>query len=228
MPRPSTRITRKNIRQPDQFLILTGQVLEFVEKHKTLCLLGLAGIVLLGLATAGWSVYRERQDQLAASDFNKAVALFRSGKFREALAGFETANTYYSSTLSGYALLYQANSQLELKETENAVKTLERLIAQETKPTLLRQIALLNLGQAQESRGQWKEAVQSYANAEKIDGPYKEDALLNKARCATEAKEYSQALEFYRSYLKTYPNSSRSGEVSLRVQKLEAAARNSK
>ncbi|MGH7846205.1 MAG: tetratricopeptide repeat protein [Candidatus Binatia bacterium] len=222
MPRPSTRITRKNIRQPDQFLILTGQVLEFIEKHKTLCLLSLAGILLLGLAAAGWSVYRARQDQLAMADFNKALALFRSGKFREALSGFENAHAYHSSALSGYALLYQANSQLELKETENAVKTLERLVAQERKPTLLRQLALLNLGHAQESRSHWKEAAQSYGEAEKIDGPYKEAAILNKARCATEAKDYAQALESYRSYLKTYPNSSRSAEVSLRVQKLEA------
>jgi tetratricopeptide (TPR) repeat protein len=228
MPHPSTRITRKNIRQPDQFLILTGRVLEFVEKYKTLCLLSLAGILLLGLASAGWSLYRERQDQLAATDFNKALALFRSGKFREAVTGFETANTYRSSTLSGYALLYQANSYLELKDTENAIKALERLVAQERKPTLLRQIALLNLGQAQESRGQWKEAAQSYANAETIDGPYKEDAMLNKARCAIEAKDYAQALESYKGYLKTYPNSPKNSEVSLRVQKLEAVARAAK
>ncbi|HWP57823.1 MAG TPA: tetratricopeptide repeat protein [Candidatus Acidoferrales bacterium] len=222
MPRASTRITRKALREPDRFLVLTGKALDFVQKNKALCLAFAAAILAIGIASAGWSLYRDRQEQLAAAEFTKALALYRSGKYREAAAGFEAANSYRASPASRYALLYQANSHLELNETDRAVKALEALVERETRPTLLRQLALLTLGYAHETRAQWKEAARAYGEAAQIEGPYRENALLAKARCALEAGDYSGALDSYQSYLKAYPNSIPSAEVELKVQRLKA------
>ena len=221
MAHSSTRITRKKIREPDQFLTLMGQALDFFEKYKKACLLGLAVILLLALASTGWSLYRDRQDQLAATKFDEALRLFHLRNFREALPAFETVKTYSSSTFTTYALLYEADSHLALNEPEKAVKALEALLAHEKKPSVIRQLALMTLGYAHEVRSEWKQAAENYGAAEKIDGPYKEDSLLSKARCEVEAKDYKAALESYKSYLSTNPNGARSTEASLKVQELQ-------
>ena len=221
MAHSSTRITRKKLRQPDQFLTLTGQALDFVEKHKKACLLGLAGVLLLALASTGWSLYRDRQDQLAAAEFDTALRFFHLGNFREAVTAFETVKTYSSSTFTTYALFYQADSYLALNQSEKAIKELETLLSREKSSSVIRQLALLTLGYAHEVHGDWKQAAENYGAAEKIDGPYKEDSLLSKARCEVEAKDDKAALESYKSYLSTYPNTARSTEVSLKVQELE-------
>ena len=221
MAHSSTRITRKKIREPDQFLTILGQALEFFEKYKKACLLALAAILVLALASTGWSLYRDRQDQLAAVKFDEALRFFHFGNFREALTAFETVKSYSSSTLTTYALLYQADSHLALNEPEKAVKALQELLARERKSSVIRQLALMTLGYAHEVRSEWKQAAENYGAAEKIDGPYKEDSLLSKARCEMEAEDYKAALESYKSYLSTNPNGARSTEVSLKVQELE-------
>ena len=221
MAHASTRVTRKKIREPDQFLTLLGQALEFFEKYKKACLLGLAAVLVLALASTGWSLYRDRQDQLAAAKFDDALRLFHLGNFREAVAAFETVKSYSSSTFTTYALLYEADSYLAMNEPEKAVKALQEVVAREKKSSIIRQLALMTLGYAHEVRSEWKQAAESYGAAEKIDGPYKEDSLLSKARCEMEAKDYKAALDSYKSYLSTNPNGARSTEAALKVQELE-------
>jgi tetratricopeptide (TPR) repeat protein len=222
MAQTSTRITRKKIRQPDRFLTLTGQALDFCQQHKKRLLLGFAALLFLALAWAGWSFYRDRQEGLAAREYEQALALFRGGKFREALPHFTAVDSYRSSRLRGFALLYLAHSHLALNENDKAVRSLESLLSYETRLSVLRQLAWMTLGYAHEARGQWTDAARAYGEAQKLGEPYAADALLSKARCEMEAKEYAAALQSYRSYLDTYPNAARSMEASLKAQELGA------
>jgi len=64
--------------------------------------------------------------------------------------------------------------------------------------------------------------VSRFAEAEKIAGPFKDDALLGKARCSLQIQDPKGALASYRQYLTNYPGSERSGEISLRIQEVEA------
>ncbi len=61
-----------------------------------------------------------------------------------------------------------------------------------------------------------------FAEAEKIAAPFRDEAILGKARCNLETQELKGALESYRQYLASYPSGERAGEISLRVQELEA------
>ena len=66
MARPVRRITRKDIRRPDQFITLTGKLLELFAQHRTKFLALLTLIVALLFAAWGWDLYRNRQNRLAA------------------------------------------------------------------------------------------------------------------------------------------------------------------
>src|SRR5437867_1937366 len=222
MARPVRRITRKDIRRPDQFITLTGKVLELFAQHRTKFLALLILIVALLFAAWGWDLYRNRQNRLAAHEFSRALDLYHNSKYREALEALARLDIYRSSNYSALGLLYQAHSYIALKDSSNAEAKLQELLRREKKDPLLRQLALLTLGYTQERSGRFKEAVQSFSQAETLQGSFKEEALLAKARSSTLMHNYNEALNAYRQFVLNYPNSERTTEAMLLAQEMEA------
>lgn len=215
------RITRKDIRRPDQFVTLTGEILHFLAQNKTAAIAALALILLVLLGLWGWDSYRQRQNRLAAMEYSRAMGLYRSSKYTEAIDAFVQVKGYNSSPYSGFSLLYQANSYMAAGDPAKAAAAIEELLRKERKDTFVRQLGLLTLASFQERTGRCKEAVGNFAAAESIAGPFKDEALLGKARCSIQNQDLKEALNSYRQYLTSFPASERVNEITLRVQEIE-------
>lgn len=216
------RITRKDIRRPDQFVTLTGKILHLASAYRTQSIVCLALLLALLLGLWGWDSYRQRQNRLAAREYSRAMSLYRSAKYTEAIDAFDKVKGYSSSSYSSFSLLYQANSYIAAGDSAKATEAVQELLLRERKDTFLRQIALLTLGSFQEKAGRCKEAVSNFAAAESIAGPFKDEALLGKARCSIQNQDLKEALNAYRQYLTGFPASERANEITLRVQEIEA------
>ena len=227
MVRAPKRITRKDLRRPDQFVTLTGKLLVLFRQHKTASFAASAVVIAVFLTLWGLDLYLSRQNRLGAQEYSHALALYHSGKHREALGALSRVGVYRYSVYSRLALLYQANSYIALKEPTKAVPILQQLLNKEKKDPFLRQLAFLTLGYAQERAGRCQESIQSFAAAEKLAGPFKEDAILGKGRCAAQNRDLKEALSSYRQYLASYPGSEKSAEIALRIQELEANLKDS-
>lgn len=219
------RVTRKDLRRPDQFVTLTSRLLQLFAAHRTGFLLSATFILVLLLGLWGWDLYHERQIRLAAQDYSKALGLYQDGKYPEALAVLARVKGYRSTAYSRLALLYEANAYLALREPSKAVPILTDFLARERKDRLLRQLAFIRLAYTLETANQCKEAVRTFDEAAKLDGAFKEEALLGKARCSVQNGDLKEALNSYRQHLSSYPGSERSTEVSLRIQEIEARVR---
>lgn len=216
------RVTRRDLRRPDQFVALTSRLLRLFAAYRTQLLVSGAFVVALLLALWGWDLYRDRQTRLAAQEYSKALALYHAGKYPEALAALARVKAHSSSTYSRLALLYEANTYLALNEPSKAVPVLNTFLARERRDPLLRQLAFLRLAYAQETSNQCKEAVRSFDEAAKLEAAFKEDALLGKARCTAHNGDLKETLNAYRQHLSNYPGSERSSEVALRIQEIES------
>ena len=218
------RLTRKQIRRPDRFIVLVRQAADFIRQHKAPCMaaLGAAAVILVGLV--GWSVYSARQHRLAAAEYSRAVDLFHQRQYNEALEGFTRVAIYRSTIYASLGRLYQAHVYATLKETTKAAETLRQVADGGRGEPMLIQLAYLALGHAQEEARQWREAAQSYDAAEKLAGPFKTDAILGRARAATLAGNLPEALAAYRLLLADGSDSEGRGELSLRIQELESRA----
>lgn len=219
----SRRLTRKEIRRPDKFIVLTQNVSAVIQEHKSKVLLAAGILLALLLAILVWQLYVSRQNALAAEEFTRALALYRSGNYRDALPAFEKVEAYPSSRFYGLALLYQTNSHLALKDTDKGIETGRRLVRSGSPDPLVREAALTALAAAEEQKGLCKEAIQHYAGAEKIAGPLKDKALLGKARCSAETGDLKTAILTYREYLRQ-PDRELSAYVSAQIAELEAKA----
>lgn len=219
------KFTRKDIRRPDQFIIFTRDLFHFFRNHRTTVLASSALVIVAILILWGWDLYRGRQNRLAAEEYTRGLALYHNGKYREALEALAQVSKYPASTYSRFGLLYQANSYIALKEPAKAAALLKEFLARERKNPFLRQLAFLTLANTQETAGQCKDASASFREAEKLPGPFKEEALLGQARCSAQNHDFKEALSSYRQYLSNYPGSDRTGEISLRIQEIEALAK---
>ena len=216
------RITRKDIRQPDRFVVAIRRAVAFAKANQTAAVAVAAAVLFVIAATLGWGLYRSRQNRLAAEEYARAVDLYHAGKYKEALDALGRLELYSSTYYSKMGLLYAANAQAAMQDTNKAVDSLHRLLDREKKDPLLRQSAYVSLGYTQEQRAQWADAAQSYAEAEKIDGPMKADAALGEARSYAQAGNPKQAIATYKKFLAENPDSDRFNEISVRVRDLEA------
>ena len=221
MVRSRKRITRKDIRQPDQFFTFTSKVFGYFEEHRVKIFVALGLVIALSLALWGWQQYQSKENRLASQAYASALEAFHDGKFQTALDLLDRVEAYRSPSYQRLAILYRANSHIGLKQPKDAVPLLEDFLSRTPKNSYLRQLALTNLGYAHEMANQCKEAISAYDQAANIDGPQKEQAFLSKARCTTTLGQFSEAVKLYREYLATYPGSVRVMEIPRRIQELE-------
>lgn len=222
MPSASKRITRKEIRQPDRFVTLLRRGVSFFTENRTSVIVAAAILVVIIAALVGWDFYNSRQNRLASEEYARAVNLYHDGKYKEALEALKRLEAYQSSFYSRLGLLYTANTQAALQDVSKAAEALRQLLAKEQREPFVRQTAYVSLGYTQEEAGQCKEAILSFAEAEKIAGPLKADASLGKARCSALTGNLKEALASYRAYIRDNPSSDRVNAITLRIQEVEA------
>ncbi|MCH6545597.1 MAG: tetratricopeptide repeat protein, partial [Deltaproteobacteria bacterium] len=116
MVRSRKRITRKDIRQPDQFITFTSRVFSYSEEHRTQIFVALGLVVVLSLGLWGWQQYQSNQNRLASQAYARALEAFHDGKFQTALDLLDRVDAYRSPSYQRLAILYRANSHIGLKQ----------------------------------------------------------------------------------------------------------------
>ena len=215
----ATRVTRKELRQPDWFQVASEQIIEFVEVRKALVISAGAVAVLVLVGIWSWQFYKENQNIAAGQEFTKAVESFQAAKFSEAIAGFEKIQSYRWSRYAGLAHLYQANIYLTTSDLDKALNSAQRAVSATSPNSLYRQLALVALGSAEERKNQCKNAIDHFVEAQKIAGPLQNGATLGKARCAEQLGDRPTVIAAYKEFLKDNPGSS----LALKLAELEAA-----
>jgi hypothetical protein len=214
----SKRLTRKQIRQPDWFQETSAKALEFYEENQIKVLLGAAGIVVLLLAVWGWQVFKQGQDAAAAQEFTKAMSLYQSEKYREAISDFQKVQAYRWSHYSALAHLYEANSYLAIKEFDKAITAAQQFIAATSANSLYRQMGLVALASSEEHKNECKQAVERYSEAAKIKAAFRDRAILGKARCSEQVGDTKSAVAAYKEYLNDNPDPA----LAVRLAELES------
>jgi hypothetical protein len=220
MATASKRISRKQLRQPDWLHVTTERALEFYEGNQIKVLIAAAAVVVLLIAIWGWQVFKERQDVQAAREFTKAIGLYQSEKYRDAVPAFQKVEGYRWSSYSLLAHLYEANSYLAMNDFDKAIAATERFLAGTSSNSLFRQIGLLALASAEEKKNDCKQAVGHYSEAANINAALRDRAIMGKGRCSEQLGDTKGAIAAYKEYQQNNPDAF----LAVRVAELEAKA----
>ena len=222
MASPRKRLSRKELRQPDWFQTRTEEAFELFETHRLKVLLGLAVVVLFLAGLWGWSVFKQRENSMAAREFGEAMTKYHAGKYQEAIAGFEKVQAYRWSRYSSLAHLYAANSYLALSELPKAATAAQRFIVATDEGSLMRQIGLLTLATVDERESRCKDAIEHYRDAANIKGAFSDQAYLGEARCSVQLGDIGGGIAAYRQVLKNQPESMSANYLKNEIAVLEA------
>jgi hypothetical protein len=124
------KLRHKDLKQPDEFISLSGQVVEWARKNALAVQVGVGAAVLLLLTIAGARWYMQSRDQAAARDFYGASELFKREQWDAAQQDFaELAKSYGSTPYGTLAKLYAGRAALNAQKPADAVPPLTEFVA---------------------------------------------------------------------------------------------------
>jgi predicted negative regulator of RcsB-dependent stress response len=206
--RTEQRLTRKDLRQPDEFQTLSRQALTFVETNRNAVMAALVGAIVLLLAIVAYRMISQSREANASTAYSEARALLTDKKYGEAAIKFEQVASNYGGTSYGpLAVLERANALLLADQATDAAAAYERFLQNPPPTDYLRQLAHTRLAYAQEKLGKIADAESTFGTAATEPGPFAAEALFGAARTAESGGNADKAKDFYTQLLEKHPTS---------------------
>ena len=206
--RTEHRLTRKDLRAPDEFQTLTRQAMDFVEANRNAVVGALATIIVLLLAIVAYRMISQSREVSASGAYTQARSLLADKKYGEAAIKFgEVANGYGGTSYGPLAVLEKGNALLLADQAADALTAYEKFLQSSPPTDYLRQLAHTRIGYAQEKLGKPADAERSFGTAASEPGPFVAEALFGAARNAEVGGNADKAKDLYTQLLEKHPTS---------------------
>jgi tetratricopeptide (TPR) repeat protein len=227
------RITKKQLKEPDEFITLTERAFIFIREHSKKVAGGGILFLVLILAFIVFQMWDKKKEEEAAREFGVATGLYERGiaQAREGsiqgdkdiLAKFDEVITRFPRTSSGrFSLLYKGNVYLKRGEFDEAIKAYTAFLDKSGKERLYRYFAWEGLGHAYEGKKDYAKALEAYQKIVEVGEGYQlAEANLNIGYCYEKLGKSKEALESFKAFLSSNPKSSLSNVVLRKVSLLE-------
>ena len=206
MARTEHRLTRKDLRAPDEFQTLSRQAMDFVETNRNAVVGALAAIIVLLLAIVAYRMISQSREASASAAYSEARGLLTDKKYGEAAIKFgEVANGYGGTSYGPLALLEKGNALLLAGQSADAAAAYEKFLQSSPPTDYLRQLAHTRIGYAQEQLGKHDDAERTFGTAAAEPGPFVAEALFGAARNAEAGGNADKAKDLYTQLLEKHP-----------------------
>ncbi len=198
-----TRITRKDLKKPDEFVSLTTRALLYCVEHSRqmisaaavmVFLLGVIGLVAYYfhinevkaqiLLSRGLNFYGQGLYLASGHGEAKDAASRAPGAFKNALSAFDGVYHQYPGTRAGkLSLLYSGDCHYQLGEFDKAVESFNAFLSL-GEPDEFKEVSLYEIGQSYEAMHQYDKALPYYSNLSELrPRVFKGLAYESMARC---------------------------------------------
>src|SRR5262245_5713217 len=201
------RLTRKELRGPDEFQTLTTQAIEWAQGHGRAVWVAVGAAVAVALAIAIFFGITQSREARAAKEFYGASELYKREQWSEALTSFSSiADSLGSTTYGRLARLYAARAARRAGEAPRAVELYRAYLADRPESVAIEQLARLDLGIALQKTGDTADARTEPERAIHLEGPARPLAVIRLAALAEATGDKPKAIELYRRYLEDEPS----------------------
>lgn len=207
-------LNRKALRQPDEFVTFIDQAGDWIVNNLVRVIIAAIAAVIIIVAIVGIRFYIDGRERTAAAKYYQALATLDSHDYKAAAQQFQTLAAGYPHTSPGrLAQFYVGNALLAENQNAAARDAFQRYLDGEDRP-IFREMALMQLGVANENLGNFSAARQDYLQAAALNGPEKGRAERNAARVMLREGDKAGAIAAYREFLRENPFSPERGQVS--------------
>lgn len=199
------KLSRKDLKRPDEFQSAVETVRTFVEDHLRQVILGACVVVVIVAVALGVYFYESRQARTAAEQFSHALSQLEQHHYPAAESAFrKLAADDPGRPVGKLANFYLASAYLAQDKPAKARDALQSYLANDDSP-IFRGTALNNLAVAYENMGKYEQAEDAYRKAAKIKGPEQARAELGVARMLLKRGKRGDAIEAYKKFLSGHP-----------------------
>jgi predicted negative regulator of RcsB-dependent stress response len=217
------KINVKDLKQPDEFVTTIDRIGEYVANNVLRVIIGAVVLVAILAVIFAYSFYRAHQDRLAADHFYDALTALEKKDYKTAQDGFAALAQSGSGKLVRLAPLYVASAYMSDNKPAQARDALEAYVA-DSDHRQFKNLALVQLGVADENLGDFKKAHDAYAQAAAIPGPAKTAAELGVARTLLSQGDKAGAITAWRNFLIENPFSPERSNVVASLATVGATA----
>lgn len=217
------KISRKELKQPDEFQSIFETAGLFFELHMTEVFLGAAALLVIVAIALGLYYYEVRQGHAASARFDQALSDLQGGKYDVAEKELSSlAADEPHRAVGRLSKLYLATAYLAQKEPAKARDMLLRYLAEDD-ASVFRNAALDDLAVTCEELGDYKQAEETYRQASKVEGPEQARAELGVARMLQKQGKRAEAIVAYNEFLARHPYAPERGVVMETLAQLGVA-----
>ncbi len=203
------KITRKELKQPDEFQSVFETAALFFELHMTEVLLGVAALVVIVAVGLGVYYHEVNRGREAAARFEQALSDLQSGKYDVAEKELSSLAAEEPHRAVGrLANLFLATAYLGQKQPAKARDMLVRYLSDDAAASAFHGAALDDLAVAYEELGDYKQAENAYRQASDLEGPEQARAQLGMARMLQKQGKRAEAISVYDDFLAQHPYAS--------------------
>jgi tetratricopeptide (TPR) repeat protein len=226
------KITKKKLKEPDEFITLTQRTLLFIETHARKVVTAGVVVLVIVLGIVFYQLWDRKKDADANQKLSAAMEIYQrvSSPYREgspseykaAIGGFDDVIKQFPGTAAGkFSLLHKGNIHFKLGELDEAIKAYQAFLERAGKETLYRLFGLEGLGYAYEGKKEYAKAIEVYQQIVAMGETFQlEEAHLSLGRCYERLEKNQEALENYNAYLKTAKKSEMTNAVMRKVSLL--------
>jgi tetratricopeptide (TPR) repeat protein len=221
------RITKKQLREPDEFVTVGAKAMKYATSHLTYIGLGVLLLAAIIVALVFWRQHQAASEDMAFTLLGRGIALYQQEEKREkALPIFtELINDYPRTTAGKVALLYRGRSYMLKGDYDQAIADFTLFLKRSSKP-FLRVIALNALGNSYSAKGEYQQAIDNFQKViDSGDEWLKPYALLQMGMCLEKLGDKKKAAQAYQDSLDLSPPPPWGTLASLRLKKLGGATK---
>jgi tetratricopeptide (TPR) repeat protein len=227
------RITKKQLREPDEFITLTERAIRFAGEHGRKMITGGILFLVIIVCIFLYQMWERKKDEEAARAYGVASEMYEKEiapsresspqNYKEVMAKFDDVVAKFPRTLFGrLSLIYVGNIRLRQGEYDEAIKAYSAFIENAGKQELYKYFAWDGLGHAYEGKKDYGKAIEAY---QKILGVGKgfqlEEAYLNIGYCYEKMGKTKESIENFKAFLKNTKKSLLANVISRKVSLLE-------
>jgi tetratricopeptide (TPR) repeat protein len=235
------KITRKEIKQPDEFLTLSSRAIEFAQAHTREIISGVGLAIVLGLLIWAGTVYWNKKEAQAADLVVQAQSLLHpmpketaegQAVSEEAQADPEAAakalvllkdvvENYKRTDACGVARILLGQRYYQSGDYDSAIDTYKGLLKKRNRRPELTAMAREGLAYSYEAKEDFSQALNCYEELSRASvGDVQGWACMGMARCYEKLGEFQKAIDTYRTFLTDHPQHPKAAEAAASIARI--------
>ncbi len=226
------KITKKQLKQPDEFFTFTDHAFHFVMRHRKQFATGGIIVLIVVLSIVLFRFWEDKKEGEANQKLTLALESVEAvmnpspqatpANDQGALEKLDELTKGFPGTYAGkLALLYKGTLLLKMGQFDEAIQSFQTFLSKMGKEKAYGLLALDGLGFAYEGKKDYEKAIESYKQIITADEKFGSgEAYLKIGRCYEKLGKSKEAVESYQSFLKSSPKSLLTNAVSRKVSLL--------